>query len=334
MSLSTQVLSTSASIAAAILVLVSAVYAVRLTTRTSKEVEVLKVSLARESAIDEARRNYEYEARKRVYVECEPLVLRLAESSDYAASRIISLSDSRRWDELRATRDTGSFWMLSKSSEVISMAHALLEPLGLYTLLSEKVTLVDLTFDHRLSEIYTLARAAYQVHMDDYRIAAMLPTLGYDPVVVGWRQKREMNPATYWWQGLTRARLDPAVELCINRDADRVVTISEFEDRYLKLFDAPQDSRGKSLGLFCNPLYNFRPEHRPVYWRMLMCQLLIYRGISHRSRLPADVLTSPHFDFDRQDIDSLQRSGAVEDEFLNSSLDVALRYTGTLLKHD
>jgi hypothetical protein len=82
MSLSTQVLSTGASIAAAILALVSAVYAVRLTTRTSKEVEVLKVSLARESAIDEARRNYEYDARKRVYVECEPLVLRLAESSE------------------------------------------------------------------------------------------------------------------------------------------------------------------------------------------------------------------------------------------------------------
>lgn len=296
--------------------------------------EVLRSSLARESAEEQSRRDYEYSARKRIYDECEPLILKLATSCDIAADRIVDLSDSRRWGQLRATRDINSFWMLSKSSEVISFARALLEPLAVYTLLSEKITLVDLTFDKRVAEIYMLAHAAYNVHLDDYRIAAISPALNYDPVTPGWREKRTKNPATYWWQGITRGRLDPAIELCIHRDADRLTTVNEFEGRYLELFESPDDSRSKSLGLFCNSLYNFHPEDRPVYWRMLMCQLLIYRRISLRSRLSADIKTSPKFNFDRRDIDSIQRSGKIGDTILDSSLDVALRYTDSLLVED
>ncbi|MFE2532586.1 hypothetical protein [Streptomyces sp. NPDC059371] len=300
--------------------------------KTSKELEVAKSNLGREDAEAEARRTYQYEAKRRIYAECEPIILKLAQSCDYTADRILSLTDTRRWGELRATRDTKSFWMLSKSSEVISLAHSLLEPLALFTLLSEKTTLVDLSFDGRLEEIYRLAQAAYRVHQDDYTIASLAPTLIYNPVVAGWREKRLQNPATYWWQGMTRVRLDPAVELCVDRDADRVTTIAEFERRYLDLYDAPTDSRSKSLGLFCNPLYNFRIEDRPVYWRMLMCQLLIYRQISKRSRISSELGTWARFDFDRRDIDALQRSGSVRDELLDASIDAALTYTNKLFE--
>ncbi|MEV6639094.1 hypothetical protein [Amycolatopsis sp. NPDC051371] len=326
-----QIFGMIATVGAALVALFSAAYSVRLTTRTSREVEVLKADLAREAAADKSRRDYEYEARKRIYAECEPLVIRLAESCDYAAARIISLTDERRWGELRATRDPNRYWMLTKSSEVISTAHALLEPLSLFALLSEKVTLVDLGFDQRLAEIYTLARAAYQTHLDDYQIAAIGQPLDYDPVVPGWRAKRAVDPAKYWWQGLTRVRLDPAVELCIHRDAGRVTTISEFEERYITLFDAVEDSRNKSLGLFCNPLYNFTPESRPVYWRLLMCQLLIYRRIANRSRLQTVVPVTSTFDFTRSDIDALQRTPGVSDSQLDSSIEAALIYTSSIL---
>ncbi|GIG62575.1 hypothetical protein Lfu02_69470 [Longispora fulva] len=322
------VLTAGTATLSALLALVSAGYVSRATRRTSRELEVLKVSLARESAEEQSRREYEYAARKRIYDEAEPLIIKLADSCDFAASRIIDLADGRRWPELRATRDINAFWMLSRSSEVISLARALLEPLALHTLLTEKLTLVDLSYDQRVSEIYTLARAAYQVHLDDYVIAAIDPALRYDPVVPGWRQKRAADPATYWWQGLTRGRLDPAIELCIHRDAGRLTTREEFESRYLELYASPGDSRVKSLGLFCNPLYNFRPQDRPTYWRMLMCQLLIYRRISLRSRLPANVPTSSQFDFDRRDVDALQRFGGVGDALLDVSLTAALRYVG------
>lgn len=329
-----QLPSIGTAVLAAILAFASAVYVARSTRRTNEQIEVLKSNLALESAEAQSRREYEFAARKRIYDECEPIVLKLATSCDMAADRIIDLADPRRWTELRATRDINSYWMLSRSSEVIASARALLEPLAYYTLLTEKVTLVDLNFDLRLAEIYRLSSAAYRVHLNDYKIAALPPKLLYDPVVPGWREKRAREPATYWWQGLTRGRLDPAIELCIHRDAIRLTTLSEFEDCYLELFDSPEDSRAKSLGLFCNPLYGFTPADRPVYWRMLMCQLLIYRRISRRSRLPTEAATLPTFDFDRRDIAALQRPGKIADTLLDQSLDVALQYTSDILIGD
>jgi hypothetical protein len=83
---------TLASAIIALLAVAASVYATRTTTRNSKQLEVLKVSLARESAEEQSRRAYRDEARRRIYAEAEPLVLKLAESCDYAASRIIQLA--------------------------------------------------------------------------------------------------------------------------------------------------------------------------------------------------------------------------------------------------
>lgn len=329
--MSGQVIAAMVTASAAFIATVAAVYTSRASLKTARELEIVKSQLERDSAEENARRAYQYEAKRRIYAECEPLVLKLAQSCDYTAQRIISLTDTRRWNELRATRDTKSFWMLSKSSELISLAHALLEPLALYTLLGEKTTLVDLSFDSRFEEIYWLARAAYRVHQEDYAIAAIEPALTYDPVVAGWRDKRLENPAVHWWQGTTRVRLDPAVELCVHRDAGRITTIAEFEKRYLDLYDAPEDNTAKSLGVFCNPLYNFRVEDRPVYWRMLMCQLRIYRRISQRSRISSARDTLSRFEFDHRDIDALQRSGAVKDDVFSATINAALAYTNKLL---
>ncbi|WP_431968776.1 hypothetical protein [Nocardia sp. bgisy134] len=331
MSLASQLTTAVPALAAGVLALGSAVYSVRSTTRTSKDVEVLKAKLVQEAAAAEARRNLEYQARAKIYAESEPLVLKLAESADYAASRIIGLSEPRRWPALQATVDSSTSWMLSRSSEVISTVHALLEPLALLTLLREKTNFVDLAYERRLFEIYALARGAYNAHLDDYAIAEIPPAHTYDPVVPGWREKRVENPATYWWQGITRGRLDPAIEVCINREADRAATVDEFETRYIDLFNRPDDSRHKSLGLFCNPIYNFRPEDRPVFWRILLCQLLIYRRLSKRSRVSGEVAMSAGLDFDHKDIDQLRRSNAISDELFESSITAAVDYTNRIL---
>ncbi|MFD4432286.1 hypothetical protein [Nocardia sp. NPDC058497] len=307
----------------------SAAYTVRSAARTSKEVEQLKAKLAQEAAAAEAHRNLEYQARAKIYAQSEPIVLKLAESAEFAASRIIALADPRRAQVLQATT-TGS-WMLSNSSETIAITHALLEPLAWSTLLRETTNFVDLRFEHRLSEIYTLARAAYQTHLDDYVIAEIPPAFPYDPLVAGWRQKRQVEPAIYWWQGITRGRLDPAIELCLNRDAGRAATAAEFEKQYLELFDLTRDARHKCLGLFCNPLYNFRAEDRPIYWRILLCQLLIYRRLARRSRMPSDVLMTPTLEFDTKDVALLCKTSTLRDDAFDASLDAALTYTARVL---
>jgi hypothetical protein len=111
-----QILTAGTASLSALLAMASAVYLSRTTRRTSHEVEVLRASLARESAEEQSRREYRHAARKRIYDEAEPLILKLAASCDFAAARIIDLVDARRWPQMQATRDIDAFWMLSKSS--------------------------------------------------------------------------------------------------------------------------------------------------------------------------------------------------------------------------
>lgn len=325
---SAEMISTGGTVAAALIALASAAYTAGKARTANRDIEILKASLLQDSARASADLAYGYDARKRIYTVCEPLMLRLAESCDSAASRIIELSDSRRWKELKSARDPDRFWMLCESSELVSIAYSLLEPLAWNALLREKLTVVDFTHDRRIYETYALAGAACGVHLHDYAIASMSPQLEYDPVVEGWRAKRRSNPAKYWWQGLTRQRLDRAVEICIHRDEGRVTYIGEFEDRYREIYDSPNDPRAKWLGLFCNPLYDFRPESRPVFWRILMCQLLLYRRLANCIRSAEESQTPRRmvFEFDPRDLAQIRGSQSIDLALLETSTKVARRY--------
>jgi len=52
--------------------------------KNQKDLETLKSELADERAESDARRDYEYDARKRLYEECEPLLFQLIELSENA----------------------------------------------------------------------------------------------------------------------------------------------------------------------------------------------------------------------------------------------------------
>lgn len=163
-------LAAATAVVAAVLSLASAAYVARATRRTGKDIELIRAELASDMAEQQSRRDYELAARRRIYDEAEPLILKLAASCDFAAERIVELADPRRWPQFDAVRDS-SFWMLSRSSQVIATARALLEPLAVYTLLSEQLTLVDTSLDSRICEIYTLAPAAYGLRLEPWTAA-------------------------------------------------------------------------------------------------------------------------------------------------------------------
>lgn len=56
--------------------------------RSQTNLENLKSELAKQQAEQDAQRDYEYEARKRLYQECEPLLFQLIEASETALNHI------------------------------------------------------------------------------------------------------------------------------------------------------------------------------------------------------------------------------------------------------
>jgi hypothetical protein len=286
------VIAAAASLLAAV---ISAILTVR-SQRLQRDIEHLRFTMQKQldeykaeqqKALAEtnALTSYRFEARKRLYTECEPIFFQLIEAADFALRKSRDLANPRTWEQLRAEKtnlERGSTdWMLNKSSDLIVTFYALYAPLALYLILRSKLTSIDCTVDQSILFRFRLARQLYGTFLDDVVLASYSPALEYDPLVSGWRQKRLENPSVYWWQGLTPGRLDRAVRKFIVREdsTPRIITFGEFEDLYLETYETGDPEYKKILGVAANALYNFTPYDRPVFWRIIMVQVHLHNAL-------------------------------------------------------
>ena len=78
-------------------------------------------------------------------------------------------------------------------------------------------------------------------------------------------------------------RLERVLDLLTTRDvpeqAERLTTFGEFEQLYRRVVaDGPEEDR-KTLAVAANAFLGFRPETRPVYWRILIVQARLYQAL-------------------------------------------------------
>jgi hypothetical protein len=281
-----------AALAAILGIIVNAILTLKNRT-IQRELEEFKTEMQAISANRTALLGYQYEARKRLYAECEPLFFQMSESSQEALEAIARLSRENIWTKLlptlQNTEDAGKPWMINKSSDLISIMYSFYRPLVIYCLLREKMTIVDYSLDSAVSYRYDLARILFTSLYDDEEIAKIEPIIPYYPIVDNWRKKRIENPAMHWWQGVTRGRLDRILQMLIVADENgkRPITFGEFEDLYLHTLESGSSENQKTLGVAANALYGFTPDSRPVFWRILMIQAHVHLALSRP--VPSDI---------------------------------------------
>jgi hypothetical protein len=269
----------SALLAAAIALIVAAVNYVsarrnqRDAARNQRDLEVLKTELTATSAERNARRDYEYEARKRLYQQYEPLRFRLVESSDSAMTQIASLAERARQGDLAP-----SGWLSRDSYYLKATIYHLLQPCAIYRLMEQRLTLVDLQLDQVLYAHYVLGKAIYTAYTDDFLFAA-LSGFAYTPYVRDWRERRIENPQVFRRQGFPRGRLDNALDSLISQD--NVTTFARFEK---ELETVEENDVSGGLGTAKDVFFEFHPQTRPVLWRILVAQYLLYKCIRDLQR--------------------------------------------------
>jgi hypothetical protein len=254
-----------------------------------KSLERFKSELKREEAGASARLDYEYEARKRLYATFEPAVFQLLELCRYAVGRITSLTDPDLWENLLPGEDDPAPEarrppMGAANYNVISTLHGLFAPLVIVRGMRRGLTLLDLSLEPRIHLQYELASAIYDSFSEDTRLATLAPALDYDPSDKEWRRLRQSKPEKYWWQGLTMGRLERILDAltAMNSSADeppRVVTFGEFEELYITVAATGSEIDRKNLAVAANALLGFRPEKRPVFWRMMIVQARLYQAL-------------------------------------------------------
>ncbi|MDP6636152.1 MAG: hypothetical protein QGG42_14730 [Phycisphaerae bacterium] len=242
--------------------------------KTQLKVETLKGKLAERKSENDARRDYVYEARKRLYQECEPLLFQFYETGENALHRVYSLARTSRAGDL----EPGASWLDGAGYYMVSTIYNLLAPAAVFKMIQRRLTFIDLGVESHISAHYFLAKAIYLSFTDAFDLAARAPELPYSPDEPGWEDKRMSSPAQFWRQHVNLGRLDVAVEALVvksSADPERLCSFGEFEDAF---YDE-QSPIGEAFNGFLDLFLSFHPRTRPILWRTLVAQAHIYLAL-------------------------------------------------------
>jgi hypothetical protein len=282
----------------AIIALVSSIISAAATAFFTRKNEIklkhLENELDIKKAEQDARRDYEYEAKKRLYQECEPILFQFAELSDSALRRIYALARNAREGNLGPAR----YWLSTDHYFMRSTIYRLFAPMASFRLLQRKLTGIDLKLDQSINTQYSLAKILYFTFTSAPNMAGSEPSIPYDPDQIGpdsmgqteseKKEKRIRNPERYWLQGLKVGKLDNISEsLIVTKDGldIRIKSFGEFEQEF---FSREGESNSDSVGTGYNGnmfevlftlFSHFHPIKRPVLWRVLVTQAYLYKSI-------------------------------------------------------
>src|SRR5215467_13401515 len=231
----------AAVIAAAISGAIS-ILSILMSKRNNIELEKIKNDLEIKKDEQTARRDYEYEARKRLYQECEPILFQFAELSESALKRIYALARNARDGNLGPNR----FWLLTDQYFIRSTIYRLIAPLAAFKMLQRRLTSIDLKLDKAINTQYHFAKILYYTFSSSTDLAKSEPEIPYDPELIGVDSKdltdtekqeiRTKHPEKYWLQGLKVGKLDILIEALILVENGKDVRIKSFGEFELEFF--------------------------------------------------------------------------------------------------
>lgn len=251
-----------------------------------------------EEAQDEnkARISYNYEARKRLYAVCEPLLFQAMEGAEEARARISGLAKAARRDQLR---DDGSGWLSSHDYYFKSTVYSLLAPITTFNILQRRLTTIDLSLDTDVRAKYEMLKLIFFSFTNDWRLAEWgdeKTRLEYD------RNKTDSGepdrerllreqPQRYAPQGLYRGMIYVVAEALIfsigepggsepGAPVERCMTFGEFQREWDRVEAGEQCPLTPVSADLVDLFRGFHPLRKPVLWRLLIAQYLLYRALS------------------------------------------------------
>jgi hypothetical protein len=247
---------TAASIATVISAAVTLGLGVFVKPRLNQRLEERKAGLSDENSAKNAKRDYDYKARIRLYEQIEPLMFQLREAAEAAYWRLMGLVRTYRAGNLSAE----SNWLDGDAYYLRSTMYRLLLPLVVMQIMQRRMTFVDMHLDRGYAQKYRLLKCYALAVTDDLRIAAVDPALDYHPYDTLDRKGDGLK------QGLVRGMLDNVLDTMIIAEDGllRPRTFSEFEQCL-----ATKSPVKESFEYAMDLLTGFLPDEMPVLTRML-----------------------------------------------------------------
>jgi hypothetical protein len=237
----------------------------RLRSELLRQIESTRAQLSDLNSSRNARRDYEYDARKRLYSEIEPLLFQLFEAAEQSYFRVRSLARTARIGSLEPDNNN---WLNREGYYLHSTMYYMILPAVVFRLIRNRMTFVDLDLDEQITTKYYLTKIYAFSWTDDFVLASAGRKLPYDPNNENWKVLIEKNPAQYRRQGLVVGDMEALLDQMLIRDDKntRAIMYGEFEALLAK--DPVTDALSELRKLF----HAFNPLMKPVLARMLLVQ--------------------------------------------------------------
>lgn len=240
----------------------------------------LKARLDDGVAERKAQRDYEYDARKKLYTQIEPMLLQLGFAAENCFSRVANIALVTGKGYL----DPGpGSWLVpdddGRRYYLDSTVYYLLLPLGFFEIVRLKATQLDLKLEPRLDALFRVMRQQYRVWSMEFAMAALEPPLDYTPYAPDAAARQAAEPRRFRRQGVALGRVDKisaAMTVVGDGGALRVRRLGEFQADWAAKKDPLRDAAEAFYDLF----RDFRPDLMPVLWRILCAQGCLAYAVS------------------------------------------------------
>ena len=224
-----------------------------------------------------ARLDYEYEARKRLYHQFEPLLFLLMDYSDSAFHRIYELGRAAKTGNLESNG-----WLSKVNYFMVSTIYKLLLPIAVFKLMQRQLTLFDLELIPIFKLQYLLSRSLYFTFAGDITLASCQPGLEYRPETKVTAEELAKHPEVYVKQGIYIGIFDNLIESLIVTESSTVsrpMTFGEFRRKYFQTSLHPDLQPSEQFQIAISLFLNFHPKTRPILWRILLTQAHVYKAM-------------------------------------------------------
>jgi hypothetical protein len=222
-----------------------------------REMQTLRDVIDARKGVRDSRRAYEFDGRRRLYEELEPVLFQSQDAARQLFDRVANMARVARDGHLGSH---GAAWLAKGTTGYYrhSTLYRLMRIWALHQIALRRLTQVDQRLDIGIARRIQVQSVLYELLSDHFRLARAGTPIPYRPY-----------EADGGLQGIFLGDIDKAGALLLERPdggPERILDFGAFEDR----LKAGEDARIASVGTLSSRFDDFHPASHAVLWRALV----------------------------------------------------------------
>jgi hypothetical protein len=242
-----------------------------LASENNKAIEKLKADLTYENKLKSARVDYEYDARKRLYKEVEPIIFAAHLAAASVRGRLLPMVERLRAGDI--SLDSKKNWLATDPYYLRSTAYRIFLPLVFEYILSSRISQYDFALEPLIGRKYMALAVFHEIPTGDFNLAQIVePRVPYDPYAKVSETERKADVAKYKFQGIVRGDVQRFTAL-MTSTGEKPLPLEWY--KFEQDLENEQSSLAKAFVPVHNTLFNLHPVTHPVAWRAIIAYALL-----------------------------------------------------------